>query len=206
MIHKVGNCTLYLGDCLEIMKEFPDESIGACFTDPPYLKKYIYLYEEIAKILKDKLEIGGSFLAITPHYALPEILSKVGDHLKYRWTMSMNQFDGSHPRMAMGIEVVWKPIVWWVKLKWPMKRGFVIDGFINKPVKKEHHKWEQSLSWSDYCMKLVYTDKPVIDPFMGSGTVGISCIRKGIPFIGIEKDEETFNKAVERIEKEYKDV
>ena len=27
---------LYLGDCLEVMKEIPDESIDLVLTDPPY--------------------------------------------------------------------------------------------------------------------------------------------------------------------------
>ena len=42
----------------------------------------------------------------------------------------------------------------------------------------------------------------VLDPFMGSGSTAIACIRRGIPFIGIEKDPEHFKQAVERIEKE----
>ena len=32
----IGDCTLYLGDCLEVMKEIPDESVDAVITDPPY--------------------------------------------------------------------------------------------------------------------------------------------------------------------------
>lgn len=27
---------LYQGDCLEVMKEFPDNYFDACVTDPPY--------------------------------------------------------------------------------------------------------------------------------------------------------------------------
>jgi DNA modification methylase len=32
----IGDCTLYLGDCLEIMKSIPDKSVDAVITDPPY--------------------------------------------------------------------------------------------------------------------------------------------------------------------------
>jgi site-specific DNA-methyltransferase (adenine-specific) len=42
----------------------------------------------------------------------------------------------------------------------------------------------------------------VIDPFMGSGTTGIACIRTGRNFIGIEKDPEHFETARKRIEAE----
>lgn len=42
----------------------------------------------------------------------------------------------------------------------------------------------------------------VLDPFMGSGTTGIACIRTGKRFIGIEKDLHYFQVACERIERE----
>jgi DNA modification methylase len=32
----IGDATLYLGDCLERMKEIPDGSVDAIITDPPY--------------------------------------------------------------------------------------------------------------------------------------------------------------------------
>lgn len=43
----------------------------------------------------------------------------------------------------------------------------------------------------------------ILDPFMGSGTVGVACIKTGRRFIGIEIDENYFNMAVERIREEY---
>jgi DNA modification methylase len=42
----------------------------------------------------------------------------------------------------------------------------------------------------------------VIDPFMGSGTTGVACVKLNRCFVGIEKDRETFEYAVQRIEKE----
>jgi DNA modification methylase len=39
----------------------------------------------------------------------------------------------------------------------------------------------------------------VLDPFMGSGTTGVACVKLGINFIGIEKDEKYFNIASKRI-------
>ena len=32
----LGDCTLYLGDCLDVMKDIPDKSVDAVITDPPY--------------------------------------------------------------------------------------------------------------------------------------------------------------------------
>jgi len=32
----IGNATLYLGDCLEVMKQMPENSVDAIVTDPPF--------------------------------------------------------------------------------------------------------------------------------------------------------------------------
>jgi len=40
----------------------------------------------------------------------------------------------------------------------------------------------------------------VLDPFMGSGTTGVSCMKLGRKFIGIELDEKYFKLAKNRIE------
>ena len=42
----------------------------------------------------------------------------------------------------------------------------------------------------------------VLDPYMGSGTTGIACIRLGMNFIGIERDAAHYATAVERIRQE----
>ena len=52
------------------------------------------------------------------------------------------------------------------------------------------------LSWST-------KEHIVFDPFLGSGTTGISALREGRQFIGCEIDETYFNIAKERIDNEY---
>ena len=42
----------------------------------------------------------------------------------------------------------------------------------------------------------------VLDPYMGSGTTGIACIRTGRRFVGIEKDPTHYATALERIKNE----
>lgn len=42
----------------------------------------------------------------------------------------------------------------------------------------------------------------VLDPFMGSGTTGVACVRTGRKFLGIEREPEYFEIAVKRIEAE----
>ena len=45
----------------------------------------------------------------------------------------------------------------------------------------------------------------VLDMFMGSGSTGVACTNIGRSFIGIEKDENYFNIAKERIENTLKE-
>jgi site-specific DNA-methyltransferase (adenine-specific) len=42
----------------------------------------------------------------------------------------------------------------------------------------------------------------VLDPYMGSGTTGVACIRTGRRFIGMEKDQRCFDVARKRLEDE----
>ena len=194
---------LYHGDCLEILTMLEAESVDAIITDPPYERKYQYLYEAVARESTRLLVDGGSFLAILPHYAIAEILPQIEPHLKYRWMHCMWQSDGQHPRMAMGVEVMWKPIGWWVKRAWPQGRGFVRDGYTNSQPNKDNHPWAQSIDWAEFCLKMVPKGRIVLDPLMGEGTMGIACIQAGYSFIGIEIDEGYFNIAKERIEKAW---
>lgn len=46
-------------------------------------------------------------------------------------------------------------------------------------------------------------NETVLDSFMGSGSVGIACINTNRNFWGIEKDENNYTLAKERIIKEY---
>ena len=50
----------------------------------------------------------------------------------------------------------------------------------------------------------VHTNKDfcVLDPFMGSGSTGVACVKTRRRFIGIEKDEKFFETAKKRIEEE----
>ena len=55
------------------------------------------------------------------------------------------------------------------------------------------------ITWSNY-------NDVVLDPFIGSGTTAIACIREKRHFIGFETNEEYYKKACERIKKERKEI
>lgn len=47
-------------------------------------------------------------------------------------------------------------------------------------------------------------DESILDPFMGSGTTGVACVKMGRSFIGIEQDPNYFEIACKRITEAYK--
>ena len=64
---------------------------------------------------------------------------------------------------------------------------------------REHptQKPEGVMMW---CLGFVPNAKSILDPFMGSGTTGVACVKLGRKFIGIEIDERYFDIACRRIE------
>jgi DNA modification methylase len=194
-----GNITLYNDNCFNIFDKIPDESIKVVVLDPPYAKQYLNLYIDILPHIYRILQKGGSYFAIIPHYAMPEIIAETSKFLKWRWIICMNQEKGNkHARMRIGIQVLWKPIGWWVKGAYRHK-GFMRDMFFCER-EKTLHGWQQSLSWASYCLQVTSPGDIVLDPFMGTGTVGVACKKLGRNFIGIELDKETFEIAKKRIE------
>jgi site-specific DNA-methyltransferase (adenine-specific) len=68
---------------------------------------------------------------------------------------------------------------------------------------RNNHPTVKPVALMEYLVRLVgRADGTVLDPFMGSGTTGIACIREGMKFIGIERDERYFEIARKRLEAE----
>jgi len=56
------------------------------------------------------------------------------------------------------------------------------------------------------CIEAVtHEDDTVLEPFLGSGTTGVACIKTGRNFIGIEKEPKYFDIAVGRIRRAWQD-
>lgn len=66
---------------------------------------------------------------------------------------------------------------------------------------QNHHPTVKPIKLMEYLVKLVTPPNGIVlDPFMGSGTTGIACKNLNKKFIGIEKDENYFEIAKNRIE------
>jgi len=195
--------TLIQGDCSKILPTLPENSVDLVITDPPYSKKYLYLYQYIADFCPRLMKEGSSLLTIVGHYAIPEVIKIFNNtKLKYRWIICLNQFSGKHARMGMGIEVMWKPMLWFVKGKLNYK-GFIRDGVKITGVSgqsKPLHVWQQDLDWCTYFIKkLTKEGDTVLDPFLGSGTVMEACKNLNRNCIGIEINKNTIKIVKERL-------
>jgi site-specific DNA-methyltransferase (adenine-specific) len=74
---------------------------------------------------------------------------------------------------------------------------------INGESKNRLHPTQKPVALMEYLIK-TYTkeNETVLDFTMGSGSTGVACVNTNRSFIGIEKDENYFNIAKERINKE----
>jgi DNA modification methylase len=61
------------------------------------------------------------------------------------------------------------------------------------------HPTQKPVQLMAWLMKVTQSGKTVCDPFMGSGTTGLACLRTGRNFIGIERDAAHYKTACDRI-------
>jgi len=78
-----------------------------------------------------------------------------------------------------------------------------------RKVARNHHPTVKPIKLMEYLVKLVTPPNGlVLDPFMGSGSTGVACVRNDFRFIGIEIGDDYFNIASKRIKhhKEEKNI
>lgn len=88
-------------------------------------------------------------------------------------------------------------VVWGTNGPRPLA-GPTAPGVFREPVPKtKHHIAGKPVGLMEGLMSIM--DGPILDPFMGSGTVGVACAGKGLPYIGIEMEAAYFDIACQRI-------
>ena len=198
---KIGdNVTLYLGDCLDVMRDMPAGSVDAVIADPPYPQEFIHLYGAAAQASARVLSDGGLFAVMAGQSYLPQLMEDIGQYLEYRWTACYLMLSGQAvqiwPRRVIAF---WKPVLVYSKGPHPRKWfGDVINHKTNDG--KALHKWQQGINGTrDWVERMTGPEATVLDPFMGSGTTGVACVQTGRNFIGIEIDPTYFAIAEKRI-------
>ena len=204
----IGDCTLYQGDCLEILPFLDD--VDAVISDPPYGMKWN------GKVTRGKNGTGKQ--GKTRHYG-KTILQDDKPFDPSPWldfeTVVLWGVNHFAQRVPIGTVLVWLKrydtgfgsFLSDAEIAW-MKGGHGVychrDLTMQGQSSNRLHPTQKPTGLMTWCMERakVKTGTTVLDPFMGSGTTGIACIRTGRKFIGIEKDATHFENALNRIKKE----
>jgi len=191
---------VYNLDYREFLQQIPEHSVELILTDLPYARKHLPLYEGLAEEAKRVLRIGGNLIAMCPNFMMPEVLSVMSQHLKWRWMIHYDYWHSSHARMAMGIEVCWKPLAWFVNEKLYPNRP-IADSVRAGARDKSLHVWQQDVEWAEYIIKAL-TDEGdlVVDPFVGSGTVAVAAQLLRRKWLVNDLDERAVNTTIRRLE------
>lgn len=214
---RIGDATLYHGDCLEILPTLP--KVDAVVTDPPYGIGFKYGLKYI--------DMGGDgymrLIAMLRGYPLA-LLQYPEEMMRYCVPVLGAPDDcfiwcyNSNTNRQTRIWGFWGIKPDWSQVKQPPKNP--LDRRIVGEV--QHYDWCSDLQQiknvsgektehpcqipSELVGRVVRFTKAiaVLDPFMGSGTTGVACAQLGRKFIGIEIERKYFDIACERIDNAYR--
>jgi len=218
MIDTTKNIQLFLGDCLEVMKEIPDKSIDLIVTDPPYGMNY----QSSKRTDKfDKIKLDDNLDWFTVFIKNCHRVLKDNSHIyMFCNDYSLGTFRNETEKTGFKL----KRTLIWVKNNhtsgdltgdYGNKSEFIL--FAHKGRKPLNGKRDTNILNFNRVSKLQHpTQKPedlieylleksadttclILDPFMGSGTTGVACKKLNRKFIGIELDENYMKIAQERI-------
>ena len=204
-IEKIGDCTLYLGDCREILPTIV--AVDAVVTDPPYGMAFRSNHRTVKHdVIANDDSVGMLCVACEIDVT----------HSKYVFCRWDNLVHVPVPRS----------LVTWVKNNWSMgdllheharqtevalfypgpehdfPNGRPTDVIRAPRTDNEHHPTEKPVQLMRAIVE--WTRGTVLDPFMGSGSTGVACAQLGRKFVGIEIDQKYFDTACRRIEAAYR--
>jgi hypothetical protein len=190
---------IHHGDFRELADQIADASVQLVFTDPPYDKSSVQLYEDAARVARRILKPGGSFVAYSGQRYLPDVLNACARHLDYYWTFAGVHEGGNQVLNKLGIRCGWKPLVWFVKGTRGDVQNILLD-VVRGDREKDAHEWQQAEAEALYFIEKLTTESGfVVDFFIGSGTTAKAAQKINRQFIGFEVKSETAMKAMERV-------
>jgi len=202
---QIGDATLYLGDCLEILPTL--DKVDAVVTDPPYGIEHsghgqIFVHatpirgdagQEAYTILDS---LGYPLVAFFSPYNPPDV----------NWRSVLCWDKGGDTGCGGDRKTCWKRNFELIGVK----RNGALIGKMDSAVL--HYRSRDNDDTGHFCEKPVslmsylvgkLPHQFIFDPFMGSGTTGVACANLGRKFIGIEIEPKYFDIACERIEAAY---
>lgn len=207
----IGNATLYLADCMEVLPTLP--MVDAVITDPPY-----GIGESSKKIAsRQRKEIGNSkALADQKNYGEfdwdkappdPAIIYAIRNQAKWSALFGGNYFE----LPPASCWLVWDKLngdndfadceLAWTNWPKAVRRiQWRWNGMIRQGNEDRFHPTQKPVAVMKWVIDLCPKADTILDPFMGSGTTGVAAVQMGRKFIGIEREPKYFDIACERIE------
>lgn len=199
-----GSVRLFLGDCIEVLPTLEEGSVDAVVTDPPYgigyehrrvtSGKWVTKHHNTPIIGDDSPFDPGPWLKFrevvpwgAPHFSkrLPDGGWLVWDKRRGIEDVQFSMSDG---------EAAWTNTTPSLRIFRHLWFGLARDSEIGE----HYHPTQKPIALMEWCLSYVKGSQ-ICDPFMGSGTTGVACVRTGRRFIGIEKEKKYFDIAVKRI-------
>jgi len=213
----IGDCTLYLGDCLEVMPMLG--KVDAVVTDPPYGTQDLgggygrrQLHSENGR---DGRTIANDFDLSTMEAAFKCLPIDECFVLAFYAARRSYEFAKAIAPLEFVGEIIWDKrqmgLGYTVRYAHEsiavLKAGknprplFAIESVISVHQQEKTHPHQKPVELMERLVS--WQAGTVLDPFMGSGTTGVACVKLGRKFIGIELDEKYFDIACKRIEEAY---
>ena len=196
----IGDCRLILGDCLEVMPTLG--KFDAVVTDPPYGLEDWNNRGSNAKGPFDS-EIAAAWDQKPSSECVNVMLSAAP--LQIVW-------GGNYLADMLGASR--KFLVWDkgfrgmhftdCEIAWTRTQHVASRVFNARPDQNKEHQTQKPLALMVWCLEHVNQAVTVLDPFMGSGTTGVACVKLGRKFTGIELEPKYFDIACKRIEEAYR--
>ena len=181
-VETIGDATLYLGDCLEILPTL--DKVDAVVTDPPYPDYFADDYKYKDGLLQS-LNIKYGFVFWSAKCEFPLAHSAV--HIWDKKTGAASEYEKIYEINGQG--------------NYKVFRHYLINSSVAANYGGDINYAHSSQKPIRLMKDIVDRAKghTILDPFMGSGTTGVACANLGRKFIGIEIEEKYFDIACERI-------
>ena len=186
-VETIGNATLYLGDCREIIAGIQADAL---VTDPPYPNGEGHFVGAIGAAESVVLKPSCDEAIIFWSERKPPIvlLPLIAVHIWHRTNVNGKVYEPAYHYALDG------------KLRRSEIKAHaaVFDGVGPGCAEYAGHPTQKPIAVMEWLV--AKTSGVVMDPFMGSGSTGVACAKLRRPFIGVEEKPEFFEIARERIE------
>lgn len=196
---EIGNATLYLGDCMDILPTL--DKMDAVITDPPYGIKRFEKGFGSTRFKGHGAEKEGLKWDKTPEKEFFDFLLSKGEN-SIIWGANNFELPTSEYFLVWDKQQTVSNFasaeLAYTNIKVPAK-VFRFSIHQHNQIEK-NHPTQKPVDLMAWCINFVPNAKTILDPFMGSGTTGVAAVQMGRKFIGIEREPKYFEIACKRIE------